>query len=255
HTAGSLRWHVTDACWERGLLASCAADANAKPVAEFTVAAILLSNKRILQVRETYRAHRGQELNWRERFPDVGNYRRTVGLVGASRIGRRVIELLRPYDLDVLVYDPHLEEAAATGLGVRKTSLDDLCATSDVVSVHAPELPETYRMIDRARLRLMRDGTTLINTARGSVIDQEALTAELTSGRLNAVLDTTDPEILPAGSPLYDLPNVLLTPHFAGSFGTEVQRMADLAVAELARYAAGLPFLHPVHREQLCRSA
>lgn len=255
HTAGTVRQHVTDACWSRGLVVSTAADANALPVAEYTLAAILLSNKDILGVREAYRAHRGDQVPWRDRFPHVGNFRRTIGVVGASRIGRRVIELLRPFDFTVLVHDPHLPAAEATALGVQPKELDDLCAASDVVTVHAPELPATHHMIDRRRLALMRDGATLINTARGSLVDQDALTAELLNGRLRAVLDTTTPEILPAESPLYDLPNVLLTPHFAGSMGTEVQRMAAHAVAEVARYAAGQPFAHPVRPELFAVSA
>ncbi|MEU2428346.1 hydroxyacid dehydrogenase [Streptomyces sp. NPDC007861] len=255
HAAGSVRGHITDACWDRGIAVSSAAAVNALPVAEYTVATVLLSNKRVLEVREEYRTHRGETRNWRAEFPAVGNYRRTVGIVGASTIGRRVIELLRPYDLDVLVHDPFLSPAEATVLGVRKRELDELCRACDVVSIHAPELPGTRRMIDRRRLGLMRDGATLINTARGSLVDQDALTDELVAGRLRAVIDVTEPEVLPAGSPLYDLPNVLLTPHFAGSFGNELHRMADCAVGELGRYAAGLDFAHPVLRERLDRSA
>ncbi|MFZ3495431.1 hydroxyacid dehydrogenase [Streptomyces sp. 5.8] len=254
HAAGSVRWHITEACWDRGIEVSSAAAANALPVAEYTVAAILFANKGLLEVRDEYRRVRGEQ-DWRARFPEVGNYRRTVGIVGASRIGRRVIELLAPYSFDVVVHDPYLSGAAAERLGVRRAELDELCAVSDVVSLHAPATPETRHMIDRRRLGLLRDGATFVNTARGSLVDQEALTEELRTGRIRAVLDTTEPECLPADSPQYDLPNVFLTPHFAGSFGTELRRMADLAVEELARYAAGLPFAHPVRRADLDRSA
>ncbi|MFD3943381.1 hydroxyacid dehydrogenase [Streptomyces sp. NPDC058579] len=254
HAAGSVRRHVSDACWDRGIEVSSAASANALPVAEYTVAAILFSNKRVLEVRDEYRRVR-REQDWRALFPDVGNYRRTVGIVGASRIGRRVAELLAPYSFDLLVHDPYLTAEDAEGLGVRPVPLDELCALSDVVTLHAPESPETRHMIDRRRLALMRDGATFVNTSRGSLVDQEALTEELAAGRIRAVLDTTEPEHLPADSPLYDLSNVLLTPHFAGSFGTELRRMADLALEEVARYAAGLPFAHPVRREDLERSA
>ncbi|NEE43366.1 hydroxyacid dehydrogenase, partial [Streptomyces sp. SID8455] len=87
----------------------------------------------------------------------------------------------------------------------------------DVVSIHAPELPQTRHLFDAGRLALMRDGATLVNTARGSLVDTDALVKELVSGRIDAVLDHTEPEVLPVDSPLYDLPNVLLTPHIAGS--------------------------------------
>ncbi|MFJ3987846.1 hydroxyacid dehydrogenase [Streptomyces sp. NPDC090032] len=254
HAAGSVKWHVTEACWDRGIQVTSAADANAVPVAEYTVAAVLASNKRLLEVWDTYRRIR-DEHDWRAAYPQVGNYRRTVGLIGASRTGRLVIDLLRPYALKVVVHDPYLSTDEAAALGVQSLTLDELCQTSDVISVHAPETPETRHMIDRRRLGLMRDGVTFINTARGSLVDQQALTEELVTGRLHAVLDVTEPEVLPADSPLYDLPNVLLTPHFAGSFGNELARMGDLAVDEVTRYAAGLPFTHAVHREELDHTA
>ncbi|WP_433256649.1 hydroxyacid dehydrogenase [Streptosporangium sp. CA-135522] len=254
HAAGSVKHHITDACWERGLSVSSAAIANALPVAEFTLAAILFAGKRVLEIAQLYRRHRAA-LDWDRRFPGFGNYRRTVGIVGASTIGRRVIELLRPFDLDVLVSDPYLDAAEAARLGVRLAELDELVAGSDVVSLHAPALPSTHHMIDGRRLALMRDGATLINTARGALVDQEALTGELLSGRLHAVIDVTEPEVPPASSPLYDLPNVLLTPHIAGSLGGELRRMADVALDELERYAHSLPFRYGVAPEGLVRSA
>ncbi|WP_328296917.1 hydroxyacid dehydrogenase [Streptomyces sp. NBC_00435] len=255
HAAGSVKSLVSDACWERGITVSSAALANSLPVAEYTVAMVLLSNKRVLQLREEYRSVRGGGHAWHLRYGHAGNYGRTVGIVGASRIGRRVIELLRPYDLELVVHDPYLTSDQARVLGVRSVGLDELCRISDVVSLHAPALPETASMIDRRRLALLRDGSTLINTARGSLVDSAALTDEVASGRLQAVIDVTEPEVLPADSPLYDLPNVLLTPHIAGSLGNELHRMAGSAIEEIARYAAGLPFLHGVRREELDRTA
>jgi phosphoglycerate dehydrogenase-like enzyme len=141
-------------------------------------------------------------------------------------------------------------------LGSRAAGLlGRLCATADVVSLHAPEVPQTRHMLDRRRLRLLRDGATVINTARGSLVEAAALTEELVSSRIQAVIDVTDPEILPAGSALYDLPNVLLTPHVAGSMGNEMGRLFDAALGELQRYAAGLDFAHPVLRSQLSHTA
>ncbi|QKW11212.1 hydroxyacid dehydrogenase [Streptomyces sp. NA04227] len=254
HAAGSLRHHITDACWRRGIDVTSAASANALPVAEYTVAAVLLAGKRVLRMREDYRRLR-TPYDWQDGYRAAGNYRRIVGIVGASRIGRRVLELLRPYDLDLLLHDPYVDETEAARLGARAVDLDELCATADVVSVHAPELPETRHLVDRRRLALMHDGATLINTSRGSLIDQRALTEELVTGRLDAVLDVTVPEVLPADSPLYDLPNVLLTPHVAGSLGNELHRMAAAAADELERYTRGRPFAHAVSREEAVRSA
>jgi phosphoglycerate dehydrogenase-like enzyme len=254
HAAGSVKHHVTDACWERGITVASAASANALPVAEYTVAAILFSGKRVLHAARVYREKRTW-VNALDVIGTAGNLRHTVGVVGASRIGRRVIELLRPYDLRVLVHDPYVGEDEVRALGAEPASLDVLTESSDTVTIHAPELPETRHLFDRRRLALLRDGATLINTARGSLVDTAALTDELLTGRLNAVLDVTDPEILPPDSPLYDLPNVLLTPHIAGSLGNELGRMTHAALDELERYASGLPYAEPVHPEQLTRSA
>ncbi|MDI3405322.1 hydroxyacid dehydrogenase [Streptomyces cavernicola] len=255
HAAGSVKGHVTEECWRRGIAVTTAAAANALPVAEYTLAAILFANKRVLAGAHAYRAARGR-VNLIERFPDVGNYRRTVGLVGASRIGRRVIELLAPFDVRVLLHDPYVGAGEAAALGVELVDdLDALALRSDIVSLHAPQLPSTRHLFDAKRLALMPDGATLINTARGSLVDTAALTAELRTGRLHAVLDHTEPEVLPADSPLFDLPNVLLTPHLAGSIGGELHRLADSAIDELARYARGLPFLHAVDPQTLSRSA
>ncbi|MFF3609304.1 hydroxyacid dehydrogenase [Streptomyces sp. NPDC002463] len=254
HAAGSVKHHVTQACWDRGLAVSSAAAANAVPVAEYTVAAILFANKRVLEIGGLYRDHRSP-LDWSRHFPGFGNYRRTVGVVGASLVGRKVIELLRPYDLDVLLADPHVSTLRAAAMGVRPVELDELVGASDVVSLHAPALPETHHLMDARRLSLMRDGATLINTARGSLVDTEALTAEAVRGRIHAVVDVTEPEVLPAGSPLYSLPNVLLTPHIAGSLGGELHRITGSALDEIERYCAGEPFAHAVQQAALATSA
>jgi phosphoglycerate dehydrogenase-like enzyme len=250
HAAGTVKDLVTDAVWEHDIRISSAASANAVPVAEYTIAAILFANKGVHRLQQHYRDHRQWRL-WSDVVPGIGNYRRVVGIVGASRIGRRVIELLAPFDLTVLVADPFLTDDEADLLGVRLVGLDTLLADADVVSLHAPSLPETHHLLDASALALLRDGATLINTARGALVDQDALTAELVSGRIDAVIDVTEPEVLPPDSPLYDLPNVLLTPHIAGSQGAETQRMADLAIDEIERFVSGRPLRHEVRRDDL----
>ncbi|MFE5941972.1 hydroxyacid dehydrogenase [Streptomyces sp. NPDC056480] len=254
HAAGSVKHHVTQACWDRGLAVTSAAAANAVPVAEYTVAAILFANKRVLEIGGLYRDRRSP-LDWSRLFPGFGNYRRTVGIVGASLVGRKVLELLRPYDLDLLLADPHVDAARAATLGARHVALDELVAASDVVSLHAPALPDTRHLMDARRLSLLRDGATLVNTARGSLVDTDALTVEATAGRIHAVIDVTEPEVLPTASPLYSLPNVLLTPHIAGSLGGELRRIAAGALDEVERYCAGRPFVHAVHQAALATSA
>ncbi|WP_258066826.1 hydroxyacid dehydrogenase [Arthrobacter sp. GMC3] len=238
HSAGTVRDHVGPACWERGIQVSTAAQANSIPVAEYTLAMILLANKRVLQVASLLRARKSL-VDAQLEFPDMGNYRKRVGIIGASKIGRHVIRLLQPFELDVVVADPYLSEAEAAELGVSKLTLAELAATSDVISLHAPSLPSTKNMIDAQLIDSFRPGATFINTARGELVDQDALLRRIERGDLYAALDVTTPWELPADSALYTHPNVLLTPHMAGSLGTELERMAVSTVEEAARLARG----------------
>lgn len=254
HAAGTVKGHVAPECWQRGIAVTSAAAANAISVAEYTLAAILFANKRAFRLQRRYAELRAFRW-WPDEVPRIGNLGKTVGIVGASFVGRKVIERLRPFDLAVQVHDPYLTTEEAAMLGVPAVGLDDLLRSSDVVSLHSPALPETRHQIDRRRLGLMRDGAVLINTARGWLVDGEALVDELRSGRIDAVIDTTEPEVLPPESELYDLPNVFLTPHIAGSMGAETQRMAALAIDEIERFAAGQPFAHGIRLEDLPRIA
>ncbi|MFF4761033.1 hydroxyacid dehydrogenase [Streptomyces sp. NPDC001292] len=254
HAAGSVKHHITPACWERGLSVSSAASANAVPVAEYTVAMIILANKRVFPLAAEYRSA-GTSTNVSARYPSLGNYRKRIGIVGASTIGRRVLALLRDYAFDLVVSDPYLTDAEAGELGAELVDLDELVATSDVVSLHAPALPETCHLIDARRLSMMRPGTTLINTARGDLVDTDALTAAVQGGQLYVVLDVTTPEPLPFDSPLRNHPHVVLTPHVAGSLGTELLRMGELAVSEVERLITGVPPRHAVLQHMLGRTA
>jgi phosphoglycerate dehydrogenase-like enzyme len=228
----------------RNIRASNAGEVNGMPVAEYTLAMILLANKQAFGAAHLYRERR-QFIDREHEFPTAGNYRKVVGLVGASRIGRMTAQLLRPFEFDVWLYDPYLSQEDAGNLGVKLVSLAELMAASDVVSIHVPVTPETTGMIGTRELAAMQAGATLINTARGEILDQAALEVELVTGRINAILDVAVPDVLPPDHIFYDLPNVVLTPHIAGSMGTELQRMGDHVVDELERYATGLPFSHP----------
>ncbi|MFF8593430.1 hydroxyacid dehydrogenase [Streptomyces sp. NPDC015220] len=253
HSAGSVRPLAGEALWERGIVVSSAAAGNALPVAEYTLAMILLAGKDVFTHRERFRVTHAHP------SPDetaaIGNLGRRVGVVGASRVGRRLLELLRPYDFEVLLHDPYVDAAEAAALGAEPVPLEELLRRSDIVSLHAPDLPGTRHLLDRHRLGLIRDGGVLVNTARGALVDHAALTEELVSGRLRAVLDVTDPEPLPAGSPLYRLPNVFLTPHLAGSLGNELERLGRIVADELDLLAAGLPPAHEVRHSDLTRVA
>ncbi|WP_327313488.1 hydroxyacid dehydrogenase [Streptomyces sp. NBC_01235] len=253
HAAGSVRNLVSPEVWEQGVSVSNAVRANALPVAEFTLAAILLSGKDAFGLRERFRTD--HVFPPPADYAKIGNLGKRVGIIGASRVGRRLLELLRPFDFSVTLYDPYIDAAEARALGAVLVPLDELMRTSDIISLNAPDIPETYRMLDRGRLSLMPDGSVLVNTSRGALVDPDALTDELVSGRISAVLDVTEPEPLPGDSPLYGLPNVFLTPHIAGSLGNELERLGRTVVDELALLGEGSPLAHAVCQADLVNSA
>jgi phosphoglycerate dehydrogenase-like enzyme len=245
--AGSIRRVATPALWERGVRITSAYAANAIPVSEYALAAILFSLKRGWHF--AFSAQREKALPGQGQVP--GAYGGTVGLVSLGMVGRLLRQRLRPFDLRVVAYDPYVTPEGARVLGVDLMSLDDLFASSEVVSLHAPLLPETEGMIQGTHLASMKRNATLINTSRGAVV-REAEMVEVLEERhdLWAVLDVTHPEPPEPDSRLYDLPNVVLTPHIAGSQGSECRRMGRLVVDELRRYVAGEPLEHEITRER-----
>ena len=143
HAAGSVRSLVGDAVWERGIAVSSAVTGNAVPVAEYTLAMILLPGKDAFEHRERFR--RTHAYPTPAETAATGNLGRRVGIIGASRVGRRLLELLRPFDFTVLLHDPYVRPAEAAELGAELVSLEDLLGRSDIVWLHAPDIPETYR--------------------------------------------------------------------------------------------------------------
>lgn len=250
HCAGSVRGLVGDAVWRRGIRVTSGADANAVPVAEYTLAAIIFAGKKapFLAVDEQ-RAYGG----WGSvtGYGDLSNYGRTIGVVGFSRIGRKVVDLLAVLGGSTcLVADPYADPDEVAAAGATLVALDEMLPRTDVLTLHAPEIPETRHLIGAAELRRLPDHATVINTARGSLIDAAALAQECAAGRLFAILDVTDPEPLPLDSPLRRLAHVMVTPHIAGSLGTEIGRLTDHTLDELARWTADLPLTAEITAEQ-----
>lgn len=237
HCAGTVRHFATPQLWQRGIVVTSAAAANAVPVVEYTIAMIVLGLKKALFLPVDH--YRADDAAW----GDVSAYERTVGIVGLSTIGRGVAQLLPQVlpSTKLVAYDPFATAENTTGLAVELASLDEVCRRSDLLTIHAPNLPSTRHMIAAPQLALLPDHATVLNTARGALLDHDALAAECAAGRLDAILDVTDPEPLPDAHPLRTLPNVVLTPHVAGSRGTELHRMTDLALADLESLLGGRP--------------
>ncbi|WP_179229114.1 hydroxyacid dehydrogenase [Parenemella sanctibonifatiensis] len=233
YTAGSIKAVYDPSLYAAGVRVTAQAGVNAVPVAEFTLGVILLALKDTWAQQRRYREARQMV----PPHATDGIAHRTVGIIGASTIGRMVMERLSRFTLDLCLYDPYVDEATAAELGVTLVrELPDLMSRSDVVSLHAPWSKSTEGMVDAAAFRAMRDGATFINTARGALVDEQAMIAELQTGRFEAVLDVTWPEPPVADSPLWELSNVVLTPHIAGSIGTEVSLMGRAAVDDVVSF-------------------
>ncbi|MFD2332748.1 hydroxyacid dehydrogenase [Cohnella sp. GCM10020058] len=246
HAAGTVKPIVTQELWDRGIRVSNATAALGKGVAETALGFTIVSLKDMWRlVRGTREGGWGEGANVRE------VYNVTIGVVGAGKAGSHYIKLLRQFDVDIVVYDPFVDEAQAKEMGARKAGLEALLAQSDVVSIHLPSLPETYHMFNRERLALMKDDCVIINTARGSVIDEDALAEELRKGRFFACLDVTDPEPPLHEHPFRSLPNVVLTPHIAGAVNNGLQRLAQAVVLDAEAFMDGEPLAGEVRADQL----
>ena len=244
YAAGTVR-QFAPVLLARGVTVCSAWRANALPVAEFALAHILLALKQTWPQARAIGAARDWETPARP--PSTGSYGATVGLIALGAVGRRVVELLKPFDVRVIAYDPCLGAEAAAALGVEMVSLEDLFRRADVVSLHAPWLPQTQGLIGGAHLALLKPHATFINTARGAVVREDEMIEVLRRRPdVQAVLDVVHPEPPARASALFDLPNVLLTPHIAGSAGNEVLRLADWMIQECERWSAGRPLRHAV---------
>jgi len=233
--AGSVKKVVTDASWARGVRVTSAYGANAVTVSQYTLAQIIFSLKRGWHYARTIRESR----SWMRKSHIPGTYGSTVGLISLGQVGRRVAELLKILDVHVVAYDPFVSPARAAALGVELVTLEEVFQRSDVVSLHAPWLPETVGMITGAHFASMKENATFINTSRGAIVrEPEMIAVLLARPDLWAILDVTYPEPPVEGSPLYELPNVVLTPHIAGVMDDECRRMGQTMVEELRRFLA-----------------
>ena len=252
YAAGSVQGFAAPLL-ERGITVVSAWQANAVPVAEFTLSQILLANKGYFRNVREYRAEPRQA---RAAFRGPGNYGETVALLGFGAVGRAVRELLRPFRLRVIVFDPFLPEATAAALGIEKVSLEEAFAQGFTLSNHLADKPETAGMLTGELFSSLRPGATFINTGRGRTVNEVDLVAVLRERPdLTALLDVTFPEPAPPDSPLWSLPNAIVTCHIAGSIQDETRRMVDYCLEEFECYVAGEPLRYAVTPAMLATMA
>ncbi len=221
------------AATERGIAVLNAPSGNTISAAELTFALILAMARRISAADRSMKAG-----GWdRKRFNGSELYGKTLGLVGAGRIGSEVARRARAFGMRVVAYDPYLTEDRARELDVQRVTIDTLLERADVVTVHVPLTDATRGLIGAAQLARLKPGATIVNTARGGIVEEAALIAALQEGRLAAAaLDVFSKESLPADHPLRSLDNVVLTPHL-GASTAEAQENVALEIAEAIRDA------------------
>ena len=216
--------------------------------ADIAMALLLGGARRIVETAEYIK--RGGWRTWHPmRLLGMDLSGATLGIVGFGRIGQAVAKRAAAFDMHILAYSRHLTEAEAAAHGAERAALDDLLRRSDFVSLHTPLNPESRHLINSETLALMKPTALLINTARGGVVDQEALYAALVAGKIGgAALDVTTPEPLPADHPLLTLPNVTIVPHIgSATIGTR-RKMAEIAADNLIAGVTGQPLPHAVPR-------
>ncbi|MCH9039136.1 MAG: hydroxyacid dehydrogenase [Chloroflexi bacterium] len=225
-------------------------DTNAIPVAEMALAQILLSCRGYYRtVREYYGAHVQARA---KAFHRPGVNGETIGLIGMGMIGKRLNTLLKSFGFRVIAHDPFLSEEQAADLGVERVSLEDLFRRAYIVSNHMPDLPSTKNALGGPLFNSMRDGATFINTGRGAqVVEKDLIETLRNRPDLTALLDVAYPEPPLAGSDLWTLPNVWLSPHIGGSVGDEVVRMADCVIEEFQAWESGKPLRYRVTSQVL----
>jgi len=252
HAAGSVEGIVSDALWQKGVRVTSSNAPLGMGVAETALGFTISASKNFYNLNANVKNG-----GWEEGKTDIRElFELTVGVVGFGWAGKHYAELMRNFLVDVVVYDPNMSEEKIEAVGARKVELDELLRISDIVSIHAPSIPETYHMFNSETLALMKKDAVLINTARGSLIDEDALVAHMKAGNLKyACLDVTDPEPPLKDSPLLSVPNIIMTPHLAGLAQNGLRRIGSHVADEIEKMLAGKPMLAEVTENMLAKMA
>lgn len=255
YAAGSVKYFAQH-YFNRGVRIFSAFAANAVPVAEFATAQILLANKGYYQSLRAFKNAESHGISGDISRAHKGNYNTKVGIVGAGMIGKMVIELLKPFKLDIMLYDVFVDAQRAKELGCTKVdTLEELFATCDVVSNHLANVPATVGIFKGEHFEKMKANGTFINTGRGAQVDEDGMLEALKHRKdVCAVLDVTVEEP-PKNKDFFDLENVFLTPHIAGSQGNEVARMSEMVVDQFENMLKGEPTKYEVTEKMLATMA
>ncbi|MDD2485988.1 MAG: hydroxyacid dehydrogenase [bacterium] len=244
HAAGSVKPVISEEFIRRNIPITTAAPAIGIGVADYCMGAILMGGKRL---KEQMRMVDAGGWGCEESANALELFGAVVGIVGAGFVGRRLIKYLQAFEVTTIwVFDPYLSKEGASALGVEKKSLEDIFSHCDYISINAPSTKETEGMITADLLHKTKDNAVFINTARGAIVDEQALIRELKTGRFCAFIDVTEPEPPVSDHPLRNLPNVVMTPHIAGAVSKNLRRIGALALREINSFVNGKPLQYPV---------
>lgn len=238
HTGGSVNPYVTDAVYEKGIRVVSGNNVFAESVAESVIAYALAALRDIPKFSTDL-----QQGIWPNGYYNEGLLNKKIGIVGYGMIARYTVEMLKVFHPDeILVYSRHIAQEELDRHGMRKAELAEIFATCDIVSLHSAMTPENYHLVTEELMDSMQDGALLINTARGGIIDEEALCRVLARrNKLRAVLDVYKVEPLPAGHPLFDLNNVILMPHMGGPTVDRRLVVTRSVIEDMQRFLSGEP--------------
>ncbi len=250
YAAGSVQ-HFAREFIENGVKVFSAWGANAVPVAECTVAEIILANKGFFGAARLASEERRAEANAHfSAYP--GTFETNVGIIGAGMIGKLVIKMLKPYNVKIKLFDAFMSKAQADALGVQLCTLEEVFSTCQTVSNHLANNAQTVGMLNYTHFSKMLDNATFINTGRGAqVVEDDLVRALCEKPDRTAILDVTYPEPPVHGHPFYGMKNVILTPHLAGSSGREVMRMSEYMLDEFLNLTDGRPTRYEVSLKML----
>jgi len=239
------------AATEKGIIVCNVPDYITSEVADHALAIILALARKLHQILPSTRAG---EWNWRKYRPIDCLDGKTAGIIGFGNIGRQVAKRLRAFGIEIMAYDPYLTHDKIEGFAARPATLEELLKTCDIISIHVPLRKETRHLIGKRELALMKNSAILVNTSRGSVLDEEALKAFLRSRRLAAAgLDVLEKEPPDPSDPLLALDNVIITPHIGWYSAQSSSRLQESAALEAKRILTGRVPKHPVNPQVLSR--
>jgi phosphoglycerate dehydrogenase-like enzyme len=252
HAAGSVKPIVSDMLFDRGIPLISSANVLSRGVSETALGFTISAAKNFYQLNQMI--HEG---GWEHDNHSIMElFDITIGVIGCGYAGKHYIELLQSFDVNILVYDPYLDSAKIRRMGAEKGDLNGILCESDIISLHAPSIPATRHMINAKTLAMMKDDVILINTARGSLIDEKALYEHMKSGRVKyACLDVTDPEPPAVDHPLRTLSNCIMTPHLAGQANNGKGRIGVHIYEEIQRLLNHEPLISQVTRDMLATLA